>query len=285
MSTNYWKAWAYGVVLAGVALAAACGSAPMVGASCPQGTEDCPCSGNSTCNTGLSCFSNTCVNPLSGNGGHGGGGGGATGAAGVTGSAGATGAGGATGAAGATGVAGASGVAGATGGGGVTGGAGATGAAGSSTTPTNLIKNGDFSLGKEYWDLTYQAGEVAGSDYSGGQYCIYNLSTSLYLSFSLGYPPTPSDAFAIDPTATYTLSYQAMGTAMTMPATVMVKIGHVEAPYTQLYATTDYPNAALQTFTHQITSATGDTAAGLVFNGTLDYYSYACFDNVSLVKN
>lgn len=72
---------------------------------------------------------------------------------------------------------------------------------------------------------------------------------------------------------------------MTMPATVMVKIGHVEAPYTQLYATTDYPNAALQTFTHQITSATGDTAAGLVFNGTLDYYSYACFDNVSLVKN
>ena len=50
-------------------------------------------------------------------------------------------------------------------------------------------------------------------------------------------------------------------------------------------ATTDYPNAALQTFTHQITSATGDTAAGLVFNGTLDYYSYACFDNVSLVKN
>jgi hypothetical protein len=275
--------------MAAAGLAGACGSSNMTPA-CSQGTETCPCYGNGTCNNGLTCLSNLCVNPNTGNGGSPGTGG-LTGIAGSTGSGNATGNGGRTGSAGALGTAGTTGGGATSGGGGTTGsgatsgGAGATGSGGSGTTPTNLIKNGDFSLGKEYWDLTYQAGEVAGSDYSSGQYCIYNLSTSLYLSFSLGYPPTPSDAFAIDPSATYTLSYQAMGTAMTMPATVMVKIGHVESPYTQLYATTDYPNAALQTFAHQISSASGDTAAGLVFNGTLDYYSYACFDNVSLVKN
>ena len=48
---------------------------------------------------------------------------------------------------------------------------------------------------------------------------------------------------------------------------------------------TDHPNAAYQNFTHQILSASGDTTAGLVFNGTLDYYSYVCFDDVVLVKN
>ena len=39
------------------------------------------------------------------------------------------------------------------------------------------------------------------------------------------------------------------------------------------------------TFTHIINSATGDTGAGLAFNGTLDYYSEVCFDDVTLVKN
>ena len=100
--------------------------------------------------------------------------------------------------------------------------AGTTGAAGSGV-PVNLIKNGDFSLGKEYWDLTYQAGEVAADNQgSGGQYCIMNASSSFYLSFSLGYPPTPSDAFTIAAGSTYTLTYHA---AVDQPASVMVKIG------------------------------------------------------------
>lgn len=271
-------------LFAGALLSAGCGSSGSAPPACAQGTETCPCYGNMTCNVGLACFSNICVNPNTGTAG-------STGTGGIPGTAGSPGTGGAvTGTGGSLGTGGATGLAGATGTGGIaatggTNGTGGTTGSGGSVAPTNLIKNGDFSLGKEYWDLTYQAGEVATSDYSAGEYCVYNASTSLYLSFSLGYPPTPSDAFVIDPSATYTLSYKARGTAMTLPATVQVKIGHVETPYTQLYATTDYPNAAEQTFTHQISSSLGDTAAGLVFNGTLDYYSYVCFDDVVLIKN
>jgi hypothetical protein len=154
-----------------------------------------------------------------------------------------------------------------------------TGGTGGTAGP-NLIKNGDFSAGKEYWDLTYQAGEVASSTYDDGQFCVYNLSDMYYLSFSLGYPPTPSDAFAIEPGATYTLSYRASGLA-----DVTVKIGHAESPYTQLYSVADAVPATYQTFTHQVSSATGDTAAGLVFNGTLYYLASVCFDDVQFFKN
>ena len=51
----------------------ACGGSS--GKSCTQGTESCPCYGNSTCNPGLTCASNTCVSL--------GGAGGATGVAGI----------------------------------------------------------------------------------------------------------------------------------------------------------------------------------------------------------
>jgi len=34
-----------------------------------------------------------------------------------------------------------------------------------------------------------------------------------------------------------------------------------------------------------VVSSVGDTAAGLVFNGTLDYLAEICFDDVTLVKN
>ena len=71
-------------VATALALAACGGSSP---ASCAQGTERCPCFGNSTCNSGLTCASNTCVN-LGGAGGTTGsaGTGGATGSGGTVGS-------------------------------------------------------------------------------------------------------------------------------------------------------------------------------------------------------
>jgi hypothetical protein len=261
MSTKYWMNWAYALVLVGVGLAGACGSSSPMASTCPQGSEACPCYGNQTCNTGLTCLSNLCVNPLTGNGGHGG----AVGSGGLTGAAGTTGAGGFVGTAG------------------TTGGAGTTGAAGSGA-PVNLIKNGDFSLGKEYWDLTYQAGEVATDNQgSGGQYCIMNASSSFYLSFSLGYPPTPSDAFTIAAGSTYTLTYTA---AVDQPASVMVKIGGVETPYTELTSFTDPVSSSnFTTFSHQISSPSDSPLEGLVFNATLYYSASICFDNVKLVKN
>jgi hypothetical protein len=42
-------------------LATTCGSSNR-SAPCPQGAERCACFGNSTCNTGLTCLSNLCVN-------------------------------------------------------------------------------------------------------------------------------------------------------------------------------------------------------------------------------
>jgi hypothetical protein len=248
------------------AMAGACGGGSMTPPPPCEGMERCSCYPNGTCNAGLECLSNLCVARGTG---------GAMGAAGATGTAGTTGNGGS-----ATGTAGA---------GGSIGGQTGTAGAGGSTNP-NLIKNGDFSLGKTYWDLTYQMGEVAGSEYSNGEYCIFNLSSAMYLSFSLGYPPTPSDAFAIEPGAAYTLRYRARFVAgisgARLPA-VTVKIGQASPPYATLVMFTGdtIGGANYATFTHIVSSATGDAGAGLVFNGTLDYISEVCFDDVTLVKN
>ena len=257
------------VVVTALAVAAGCSSTSSAPCS---GKERCPCYANMTCNSGLLCLSNICVS-----GGTGGSTGGGLGGMAATGSGGGGGAslgvgGNATGAGG-----------NATGTGGSTGTGGTPGA-------TNLIKNGDFSQGKTYWDLTYQAGEVASSMYTGGEYCVFNESSALYLSFSLGYPPTPSDAFVIAPGVPYTLSYrarfaQAVSAAL-LPA-ITVKIGHASPPYDALTSFTgDNVNSAnYLSFTHSINSATGDTGAGLVFNATLDYLTEICFDDVTLVKN
>ena len=69
---------------------------------------------------------------------------------------------------------------------------------------------------------------------------------------------------------------------------ISAKIGHALTPYTELVTFTGDSvnvNGSYTSFTHQINSATGDTGAGLVFNGTLDYTTEICFDDVTLVKN
>jgi hypothetical protein len=161
------------------------------------------------------------------------------------------------------------------------GGSGPTGTGGRSTAGQNLIKNGDYGLGKTYWDLTWQAGQIASESYSGGEYCIRNESGSFYLSFSLGYPPTPSDAFPIEAGATYTLSYRARGFAA-----LDLKIGQASPPYGLLVSFADTVASSVhQAQAHVFTPSTGDAAAGLVFNGTLYYYETVCFDDVVLVRN
>jgi hypothetical protein len=126
---------------ASLLIAAACGGSK--GQTCAQGTERCPCYGNSTCNPGLTCASNECVNlggagGISGGGGQGGvAGNGATGGSNVGGTGGASSGGnGGTTVAGTSG-AGTGGKGGATGGGGGTGTAGTTGSGGSTGSCTN----------------------------------------------------------------------------------------------------------------------------------------------------
>jgi hypothetical protein len=114
-----------------VVTAVACGSSNQQ--TCPQGTERCPCYANSTCNSGLTCASNTCVSL-----------GGAGGTSGTGGQAGTTGTGGAskggTGGGAATGGTNAAGAGGTTtggSGGSGTGGGGGSCAANTSTDPMN----------------------------------------------------------------------------------------------------------------------------------------------------
>ena len=89
---------------------------------CPYGTEGCPCQADSSCNTGLSCVSNACIDQSTGGSGSGGEGA-AMGTGGAVAGTGAVGAGGS----GATGAVNPTGGAGPTGGVAPTGGAGPTG--------------------------------------------------------------------------------------------------------------------------------------------------------------
>jgi hypothetical protein len=159
------------------------------------------------------------------------------------------------------------------------------GGTGGATVPPagpNLLKNGDFSQGKVYWDLTWQAGDVASSSYSGGEYCVANASSSYYLSFSLGYPSSPSDAFAVEAGATYTLSYQVIGWG-----SIEAKVGGALSPYTPVASFADSVSSSTtaRTFTHVVTPTTSVTQTGLVFNGELYYSDSVCFDNVTFAKN
>ena len=167
-------------------------------------------------------------------------------------------------------------------GGSATGGSATGGSAGQPTTSgPNLITNGDFSLGGEYWELTWQDGELASYSPAGGEFCIENPSGVYYLSFSLGYPPTASDAFAIEAGATYTLSYRAQGYAE-----ITAKIGQAVSPYAEVASFDTFVNStSLTTFSHLVTSAVAEPQAGLVFNGVLDYCATVCFDDVVLAKN
>ena len=224
-------------------------------AECRQGAERCDCYPNLTCNAGLVCLSSMCVSMTNT--------GGAVGTGGMLGG----GAGGLI----------------VTTGGMFGGGAGGSTLGTGGTVVGNMIKNGDFSLGKTYWDLTYQAGEYAGQLYTGGEYCIYNLSDLYYLSFSLGYPSSSvRDAFALQTGATYTLSYRVKGSG-----DIEAKIGEAVLPYTSLASFTDsiFSPGVYVTKSHLVLSTTSSAQAGLVFNGTLYYSESVCFDDVVLVKN
>jgi hypothetical protein len=261
----------------------ACSSSSSDSPSTCMGAERCDCYPNHTCNDGLACLSNMCVAVSPGAGGVSGGHGGAVipplGAGGVT-----AGTGGV--AVPPVGVGGAAvppvGVGGAIvpplgTGGAVISPLGTGGSAGG----TNLLKNGDFSQGKLYWDLTLQAGDVGGYSYSGGQYCVFNESSSLYLSFSLGYPSSPSDAFAVEAGATYVFSYQVTGYG-----SIEAKVGGAVTPYPAVASFKDASSSSLtgQTFAHFVTPTASVAQTGLVFNGTLDYLGSVCFDNASFVK-
>ena len=215
--------------------------------ACTIGSVRCACYGNGTCDKGLACLSDLCVSPTSEPGsdaGKGGGGGSSTGQGSSSASSGGTG--------------------------------------GGQPTNENLIKNGDFNQGGEYWDLEFQAGSASKTS-NGGEFCVQNESVASYASFSLGYPPTISDAFPLEAGAPYTLSYRVKGEAKTFDA----KIGGAAPPYTPVASFNDLVSSPslFVTKSHLVLSNAGMQKAGLVFNVVLDYGGSICFDDVVLVKN
>ena len=122
---------------------------------------------------------------------------------------------------------------------------------------------------------------MAAESYEGGEYCIQNPSGQAYLSFTLGYPPTPSDAFPVEAGASYTLSYRVYGFA-----DLEIKIGQASSPYATLASVmTSAGSSSYAARTHTLVPDADEAEAGLAFNGVLYYYDTVCFDDVSLVKD
>jgi hypothetical protein len=265
------------------------------GANCPVGAETCACYPNRTCDIGLICYSNRCVEPGTGSGG-------TVGAGGATGPGGASGSGGAGGMIGAGGTVGLGGVTGGSGGvvgtggivgsGGVVGAGGIVGTGGATVPPVanNQIVNGDFSNGSTVpWGITVQSPTTAtlSGVVTNGQFCV-TVPTSDY-AFTIGWPTSGSPVATLQAGVTYELYYQ-ISTTMTF-YTFQVKVGQATSPYTQTdYITAtgqDVPvgGAGLQTFAHTFTPTIADPVAGVAFNISLEYATSpqtVCIDNVAL---
>jgi hypothetical protein len=183
------------LVLAAAVLAVSCSHDGGGAASCPTGAETCACYGNMSCNRGLTCASNVCVNlsPTGGTSGSAGANGGTSGGAGGT----SGGAGGSTSGAGgaAMGSGGKSGGSGGTSGGsgGTTGAGGTTGGAGSSgcncSAPMECTTDGrcvDPNVIDDFADCNTTVNLIRGRN--GGWYEAADVGINV--SFAVGTPPT-----------------------------------------------------------------------------------------------
>ena len=273
--------------LAGITtLAVSCGHPGGSGQSTctgSAGTELCPCEAGNVCQSGLVCATdkNECVS-LTGGGGGTTGGAGTTGGGNSTGSAGTTGAAGSgtSGIAGTTGSSGAAGTTGSTGSAGTTGAAGTSGSAGTTgASGSNLIINGDFSMGMTDWGIPN--GTPTNPGVNNGQFCLTLATNNMVI---LGWGDTTTSA-SLNAGTNYTLSYQASSTgALSM---FEVHVGQVVSPYAVDYNDmSDTLSSGLNTFTHGFTIPSADPQAGLAFvmnasSGT----PTVCVDNVSVKAN
>jgi hypothetical protein len=156
-----------------------------------------------------------------------------------------------------------------------------------STPPgTNLVVNGNFSMGQTDWAIVSGTGTISTPT---GQLCVAVATGQMAI---LGWPESAgANGPALSPGASYTLSYMAMATAA---VTVDAKVGHTSAPYTADFETptgSDAVTTSFSTFTHTFTapSAPAETSAGIAFTipqtGQLAAADTVCLENVSLVEN
>jgi hypothetical protein len=142
----------------------------------------------------------------------------------------------------------------------------------------NYISNGDFSAGASDWKVT-QAG-TAVSTFTNGHACLQGDPAA---SFNLGWPMDSAKAFVVEPGVPYTLSFRAV--AGTESFTLVVKIGHATLPYTDVVLKNTPLTTSWATYSFPIVAPSGDSGAGLVFQGILAEGNSVCFDDVVFVKD
>lgn len=153
-----------------------------------------------------------------------------------------------------------------------------------------LIWNGDFSSGTDFWSLDLNSG--AGVYSTADDEICFATSTEENLAVSLGFPLDVGDAFSLEAGTTYTLSYQVRGNLIAQADLTEgeseAKIGLAEAPWTTIAT---YPleswQSEYQYHSYVFTAQANYSPAGFVFNfsvpGADEFGGYsACFDNVSL---
>lgn len=176
---------------------------------------------------------------------------------------------------------------GATGGGGGTIGGGGSGGSGGPKGP-NLILNGDFSSGLDYWSADGHAGGGYIST-TGGEVCVYN-EGDLNLAFSLGFPADTADAFTLEGGKTYTLTYTVSGYIVEDEGEA--KVGLAVEPWTSIAAYRMEVWNDFDTRSHTFTPSSTYTDVGFVFNVSVPGYDplygapfWVCFDDVSLLAH
>ncbi|MGA2447910.1 MAG: hypothetical protein ABTD50_04455 [Polyangiaceae bacterium] len=161
-------------------------------------------------------------------------------------------------------------------GGGTEGGAAETGG-----PPGNLVTNGDFSQGMDYWNV--QGGSSAsGYPSDATPYLCVTLNNGA--SYVVGWTPSPS--FPL-PVGSYAFSYKAWttGTAVSVEAKVADSI----SPFQPVDFDQNNPQDSVSTsqvFTHSFTTTAVDPNVGIAFlfdGASANAGINVCFDDVTLV--
>lgn len=259
-------------------------------ASCASGSERCHCYGNDTCDDGLVCRSNVCVDEHRNVGGNAGEsneattGGTASGDSGGNSSQLAS--GGVTSpASGSTTTSSASGGTFAPTGGASAlpmGGNSSAGAAGAGNLGPNQISNGDFSLSSSYWHVTDVHGDtLAISSVVDGAFCI---TTNGEVS-NIGYPAEIAKSVYLQPGGTYAFTFRVVSSVATK---LYFKVGYVNEPYTEVFINstdigstwTEYRYTFVANVSHSIAQT---TPMGIAFtNYALQSGIQICIDDVVL---
>ncbi len=149
--------------------------------------------------------------------------------------------------------------------------------AGGQAIGPNLVLNGDFENGSEYWHFEPGRGNLRTVD-SDGRFCVEVFSSDSF--FRLGFPADPNDAFVLE-AGTYEFSYECsyvgVGTGI-----FEAKVGLAVEPYDSIAVFDDLLTSGAA-FHHVFEVDTAyDEPVGVVFNFGYLTTALICIDNVEI---